>query len=198
MSNRDALRRLSRKFPAPPEIEKILDDLRTQNDMSVAIVSSAIVEAALEKLITSKFKSKSASLAGRIFLNRGPLSDFDSKILVAQAFGILTANLAEELHCIRVIRNTFAHSKVPVTFDHELLDREMKSLRMPRAMRAVGGIKNVENVDEIKLELSNKQWFLLITRIILIMMDEISKHPGSANEALVEALKEDIEKTREP
>ena len=58
MSNREALRRLSRKFPAPPEIEKIMSELYGQSDMSVAIVASAIAEAALEKLITSKLKTK--------------------------------------------------------------------------------------------------------------------------------------------
>jgi hypothetical protein len=131
------LRKLSSIFPAPPEIEKIMAELRGQNDISVAIVASAITEAALEKLIRAKLKSKSAALMGRIFLNRGPLSDFDSKILVAQAFEILTTNLAEELHSIRAIRNTFAHAKIPVTFDHELLYREMQSLKIPASVASI-------------------------------------------------------------
>ena len=185
-SNRDALRRLSRKFPAPPEIEQIMADLRSQNDLSVAIVASAIVEATLEKLITSKLRTKNTNLLGRLFSNRGPLSDFEAKILVAQAFGVLTSNLANELHCIRAIRNTFAHAKVPITFDHELLDREIKALNMPRAMLSTQF--EIDDENTVRLQLSNKHWFLLVIKLILIIMDGVAEHPGTADEALEAAL----------
>jgi len=164
-----------------------MSDLRGQNDLSVAIVASAIVEAALENLITAKLKAKSANLLGRLFSNRGPLSDFEAKILVGHAFGLLTSNLANELHCIRVIRNTFAHAKIPLTFDHELLDREIKALKMPRALSATPVKIDVEN--EVRLQLSNKHWFLLVVKIILIIVDGIAEHPGTADEALEAALR---------
>jgi DNA-binding MltR family transcriptional regulator len=185
MSNREALRKLSRKFPAPPEIDKIMDDLGGEKDISVAIVAAAIAEAALEQLIAGKFKTKNASLRGQIFLNQGPLSDFHSKILIAAAFGIITVNMGEELHSIKAIRNTFAHAKVAISFDHELVGREINSLKMLTAIR------NVETETKHKLELSNKSWFLLITKILLIMFDTISKHAGTADQAVRDALAAD-------
>ncbi|MGA9215747.1 MAG: hypothetical protein WBZ54_10900 [Methylocella sp.] len=178
MSNREALRKLSRKFPAPPEIERIMHDLRSEKDISVAIVASAIAEASLEKLITEKFKTKRSELIGQIFKSGGPLVDFHSKILIANAFQIITSNMAEELHSIKTIRNTFAHAKVPISFDHELITREINSLKMLTA------IKSIEKETERKLELGNKAWFLLITKIILIMFDGLGAHPGTADEAL--------------
>src|SRR5208282_3745283 len=41
-------RKLSRKFPAPPEIEKILDGLRDAADLVEVITASAIAEARRE------------------------------------------------------------------------------------------------------------------------------------------------------
>jgi DNA-binding MltR family transcriptional regulator len=182
MANRDALRKLSRKFPAPPEIETIMDGLRDQNDISTAIVASAIAEASLERLITERFKSKSKSLIGQIFLNRGPLSDFHGKILLAEAFGLITRNMAEELHSIKAIRNAFAHAKIPIDFDNEIIAREIASLRMMPAMRAVDSDKRE------KFKMTNKACFLLTTRILLIIFDGIEKHSGTADEALRDAL----------
>jgi hypothetical protein len=173
-SNRDALRRLSRKFPAPPEIEQIMTDLRGQNDLSVAIVASAIVEAALEKLITTKLKTKNANLLGRLFSARGPLADFEAKILIAQEFGILTSLLASELHCVRAIRNTFAHAKVPITFDHELLDREMKALSTPKILGSLSVKIDDQNAVSLQ-QLSNKHWFLLLIKIILTTMHFLAR-----------------------
>jgi hypothetical protein len=110
------------------------------------------------------------------------LVDFHSKILIAEAFQIITSNMAEELHSIKTIRNTFAHAKVPISFDHELIAREINAIKMLRA------IKNVEKETEHKLELGNKAWFLLITQIMLIMFDGLGAHSGAPNGSLRAAL----------
>jgi hypothetical protein len=129
LANREALRKLSRKIPARPEIEKILDELHDKEDLHIAIVGTAIAEAHLETLITKKLKTKNHQLIARLFLNRGPLSDFDSKITVAEAFGLITPPLAGELHMMKAVRNAFAHAKVPLTFDHELIAREVSEAK---------------------------------------------------------------------
>lgn len=183
MGNREALRKLSRKFPAPPEIDRIMADLRDQKDISVAIVAASIAEASLERLIATRFKCRDKDLLGRIFLNQGPLADFHAKILAAQAFGIITENMAEELHSIKVIRNTFAHAKILIDFDQELVAREIASLKMLTAIKAVD-----DQVSDPRLKLDNKSWFLLVTKILLIIFDGISKRNGTAHEALTEML----------
>jgi len=178
MSNREALRRLSRKYPTPPEIERLLEGLRDSADMLAAITATAILEAALEKLISAKFKAKREALIGQIFLNRGPLSDFHSKILIANAFGIITSRMAEELHSLKAVRNVFAHAKVEISFDHELIKREVDSSGMLNAMRAV------EKTAGSKLDLTNKQWFLLVAKLLLVVIDGLEKHPGTADDAI--------------
>ena len=182
MSNRAALRKLSRKFPTPPEIEKIMDSLREGTDLSIAITATAILEASLERLLKKKFKIKNKRLTSQIFLNRGPLCEFHSKILVANAFGIITSTLAEELHSLRAIRNTFSHAKVPISFNHELIEREVASLKMLIAIKAFGRMGGPQ------FGLDNKNWFLIVTEFILIMFSGFEDHSGSAEEALDEAL----------
>ncbi len=186
MSNRDALRKLSRKFPTPPEIEAIMESLRNETDLAIAITATSIIEASLERLLVSRFSRRNRELIGQIFLNRGPLSDLHSKLLIAEATGIITPNMAQELHSLKAIRNAFAHAKVPLSFDHELVAREVKSLRMLNA------IKSVERETDHKLDLSNKNWFLLTTKILLIMFDTIEHHHGKAEDVLREALGENI------
>src|SRR5690242_1192735 len=104
-SNRDALRRLTRRFPASPEVESTLLALTHDAPTPAAIIGAALADAALEQLMMSRFMSKDSHLIGRIFNNRGPLSDFDSKILIAQAFGYITSRIAHELQCVKAIRN---------------------------------------------------------------------------------------------
>ena len=184
MSNREALRRLSRKFPAPPELQKILDDLKNDNDMSVAIMGAALLEGFLEQVLTQKFTYKSSALLGQAFRNRGPFSDFHGKIIAAEAFGIITPYFAAELHSVKAIRNTFAHSKMPITFGHELITKEIAASRMYQAFQ--GAQKDSAH----KLTLDNKGWFLLFTRFLLILLDGIKKHPSSAGQTALQDMLE--------
>jgi hypothetical protein len=133
MSKRDALRELSRRFPTPSEYKTLMDGLHTQTDMAIALIGGAILEAALEKILEKKLPNCPPVLGGQIFKNRGPLSDFHSKILLAQAMGVISDGLAQRLHSLKTIRNTFAHSKLPVSFDTKEVSEEIESVLIPFA-----------------------------------------------------------------
>jgi DNA-binding MltR family transcriptional regulator len=126
MSKRDALRALSRKFPPPRELEDIFFTLEHDAPRAVAIIVGAIIEGMLERIIISRLKDKEPNLIGRLFKNKGPLSDFDSKLLIAQAFGIIERTKAEDLHRIKSVRNTFAHAPQNITFDTPEILSEIK------------------------------------------------------------------------
>jgi DNA-binding MltR family transcriptional regulator len=168
MANRDALRKLSRRFPAPREIEKITEALRQGTDLHVAIVGSALVEAHLEKLLIHSFDSKSSELIGQIFQNRGPLSDFNSKIMIAHAYGVVVPATAAELHSIRAIRNTFAHSKVEVTFANEHVAREVETLH---TLKLISKELPKENWDKT----DSKSKFVTSVRIMLVVLDSLTE-----------------------
>lgn len=184
MTNRNALRRLSRKLPPPPEVQRIMASLRTGTDLTVAITGTAVLEATLEQLLIEKFYSSRAELVGQIFNTRGPLSDFNGKILVAEAFGIVTRIMAQELHSVRAIRNTFAHAKLPLSFDHELIEKEVRSLKM------INAIQDRAEEEVHWFDVDNKGRFLLAAQILLSMFEEIKNNSGTANEILKRALSE--------
>jgi len=181
-SNREALRRLSRKLPSTSEVDKIMDELAGQGDLAVAITAPAMVEAFLERLLMSRFKNSSPELLGKLFQNRGPLSEFHSKVLVAQAFGVITGPMAEEMHSLKIVRNTFAHSKVPLTFENPLIQREVLDLRL-----SLPGVFSRETDIALSGEAARK-YFLLAVRILLIILEGVEEFDGPAEEALASFL----------
>jgi hypothetical protein len=76
--------------PTPPEIEKTMKILEGKNDIHVAIIAVSIIESTLEKLLISRLSNRDKPFVDSLFQNRGPMSDFNSKILIAEAFGLLT------------------------------------------------------------------------------------------------------------
>jgi len=128
-----------------------------------------------------------ADFTNRLFENRGPLSDFNSKILVAEAFGLLTRPLANELHVLRAIRNTFAHAKMSLSFDLEPIVSELRKLKL---LTSIGGGKIPGPIKEsLAAQLAPQSAFLLVVRVLLIIIDEVTKKKSAANKVLERALK---------
>jgi DNA-binding MltR family transcriptional regulator len=185
-----ALRELSRHLPSRPEIKKIIDSLSDKDDLHIAIIAVSIVEAHLQKLIVSRLHRADADFINRLFDNRGPLSDFNSKILVAEAFGLLTRPLAEELHVLRAIRNTFAHAKMPLSFDLEPVESEIRKLKL---LTSIGGGKIPGPIrGSLAAPLAPQSAFLLVVSILLIIIDEITKKKSSANKVIDRALRKKV------
>ena len=179
---KNALRELSKYLPNRPEINKIMNTLLDKDDLHTAIIAVSIIEAHLQKLIVSRLHRSDADFTNRLFENRGPLSDFNSKILVAEAFGLLTRPLADELNVLRAIRNTFAHAKMPLTFDLNPVESEIRKLKL---LTSIGGGKIPGPIKgSFAAQLAPKSVFLLVARILLIIIDEVTKKRSSANKVL--------------
>jgi DNA-binding MltR family transcriptional regulator len=119
---------------------------------------------------------KNEGMAEHLFSNRGPLSDFQGKILVAHAFRIIDDNFAEELHSLRAIRNTFAHSKIPVSFDTELIKRELQTIVSANLLRQ----KALET--PIIKTWKNKHHFLFAIKVFLTFIGEAMERGGDFEE----------------
>jgi DNA-binding MltR family transcriptional regulator len=184
---KNALRELSRQIPSPPEIKKIISNLLDRDDLNIAITAVSIVEAHLEKLIVSRLHRSDKDFTNRLFENRGPLSDLNSKILIAEAFGLLTRPLADELHVIRAIRNAFAHAKMTLTFDMQPVESEVRKLRL---LTSMGGGKIPGPIKEsLAAQFTPQSAFLLVVSILLIIIDEITKKRSTADKVLMRALR---------
>jgi hypothetical protein len=75
----------------------------------IAMALAARLDHALEVALLSKMRPLSNSMKRRIFEDRGPLSDFASKIDVAYSLSIFDDKIHSDLGILRKIRNIFAH-----------------------------------------------------------------------------------------
>lgn len=190
MSNRAALRKLTREFPEPQQVKDILISLNSGSDQSVAIVGAALLESTLERMIIHQLKVSDAKLVEQLFDNRGPLSDFSSKILIAVAFGIISKQDGAHLHTIRHLRNAFAHSRVPLSFSTPEIRREVESLL--KFLEEMKGVYDAMvraappewNLTEFDLNIPPKSAFRLIIQLLIIVLN--GKHRAAGGTSLYE------------
>jgi hypothetical protein len=176
MSTKDPLKKLMRRFPAPAELEQQLAALSQGDDRTIAIVGASILEAILERFIQRRLSFCDATLAGQLFYNRGPLSDFHGKIIVAQACGYINEPMAKELLLVKSVRNAFAHAVVGISFDTPEVYQKVEQSIMLRAMHSA-----VEPDSDRRLA-EGARGFALIVRLLAIMID--SDHQKAGGEPL--------------
>jgi hypothetical protein len=88
------------------------------SDRGRAIMLSTITENALYAYLKTKLRGElTAGDRKRLFGFDGLLGSFGGRTSIAYAFGFITPALKHELDHIRVIRNGFAHSTTPITFE---------------------------------------------------------------------------------
>jgi hypothetical protein len=112
-----ALRALSRK----PEFQgnewsEHVEDYRSGEDRTVAVIGGASTESALRARILEKMVPLNNTQFNELFLGNGPLSTFSSKIKVAFALGIIDHEIARNAEIIKEIRNAFSHTQHHIEF----------------------------------------------------------------------------------
>jgi hypothetical protein len=111
-----ALHRLSRRKPTSTEQRQIFEEIREASDRAVAILAATFVEDALEyALIDRSLKHLDERTHNRLF-ERGPLQNFDAKILLTSALGLTGPRITANLFKLKSIRNVFAHARINVSF----------------------------------------------------------------------------------
>lgn len=116
-AKKDLKKLMSGKLPEPSELRAQFEAMDDDTDRAIGVVSVAIIEAILQRLLEVRLKGQSPEVRNGLFLNRGPLSDFHGKILVAVGFDVASAGIGDELMNIKAIRNAFAHSTMNIGFD---------------------------------------------------------------------------------
>lgn len=93
-------------------------------DRHVILSGTAMLENMLENAILKHFRSDMEEKERkRIFVgnedNFGVLSTFNSRIVLARAMGVISDQVADDLHTIQAIRNHFAHAPLAFRFDEK-------------------------------------------------------------------------------
>jgi DNA-binding MltR family transcriptional regulator len=99
------------------EFEATITELAQNTDAGHALVTCAIINNWLEKLLITKMNPISNAVAKRIFGNYGALYELAPKADVAFAFGLIAQDILADLRILKDIRNDFAHTEHLIHFD---------------------------------------------------------------------------------
>jgi hypothetical protein len=111
---------------------RVLQSRHVASDYPVAIMGAAIVERALETAILASFVPLTPDQHKRLFSfpANGPLADFDARIRVARALGLLGPKIESDLDIIRNVRNAFAHCPSLLGFDQDEIVEACRHLKV--------------------------------------------------------------------
>jgi hypothetical protein len=84
----------------------------------VGVIHSTIVENALRAYLSRHMRSNlNSSERKRLFGSEGIMASFSAKIITAYALGDIGPVTRSDLDLVRFMRNEFAHSRKPMTFE---------------------------------------------------------------------------------
>lgn len=99
------------------------------SDRVAAISCAALLDDTLGAAIAARFIKMGKDWEDRIFIDHNaPLGTFASKIVVGYAMGLFGPLTRANLDRIRSIRNDFAHSAAPVSFDAPVISNKCNQL----------------------------------------------------------------------
>tara|TARA_R110000796_G_scaffold68403_2_gene156655 strand:- start:49 stop:609 length:561 start_codon:yes stop_codon:yes gene_type:complete len=112
------LKRFAARFPETEQFLGVLiDAISDPNDRAAVVTSVALLEGAIQRLLVSRLVVSNEATVSDLFGPGGPLRDFSSKIKVAYAIGLVGPKTRGDLDVIREVRNAFAHTMFPVSFE---------------------------------------------------------------------------------
>lgn len=133
---------LSRQVPSKTEIDANWNEMVHGSDRASALVASSLVEDALGRLLYRSMPHLSKTDINRMFFEtNAPFWNFSSKIEIAYGMQLIKKTDHTELGCIRRVRNAFAHTIKPITFEHALINAEC--IKLPDREHSDDDIKNL-------------------------------------------------------
>lgn len=104
--------------PAVDLAERI-SELSKNAQAGVALVTAAVLDEWLQKLLLTAMRDISSTVADRIFGSFRPLYELAPKADIAFALSLIDDETLAILRIIRDIRNVFAHTRVVINFDSD-------------------------------------------------------------------------------
>jgi len=107
----------------------------TSSDRIAAISCAAILEDTLGTSISCRLIEMGADWEDRVFRDRNaPLGDFQSRIILAYAMGLIGPSARADLDLIRSVRNDFAHLGAPLTFNDPDISEKCNKISQRRSI----------------------------------------------------------------
>lgn len=116
------------EFSIDAELAAIVGEIREQTDRGAAILAASILSTYLERAILTKLTPTSNRRREKLFRGFGPLSNLSARIEIAYSLGLFDEPTYNRLNAIKEIRNEFAHSIEPMTFETDAIKKLSKKL----------------------------------------------------------------------
>jgi hypothetical protein len=114
------------------DIRPMEEEFYGESDRACAILLSGMVESALEGALRSVLRPDlSSDLAKRLFEGDGVISTFSAKINLGFALAVFGAKSKHDLELIKLMRNAFAHCRLPLKFETPEVSEVCEHLRIP-------------------------------------------------------------------
>jgi len=118
-------------------------DWPVEEHRSIALVTAAILDQALQGAILSRFPGLKAGNEAYLFhSDAAPLRDLDAKIRVAFALGLIGEGARSDLSLLRQIRDTFAHSRLDISFNTPEIAEACTHFTLPKRKPNFVSIEN--------------------------------------------------------
>ena len=128
-----SLRRLLSEPLSFRDLQALGKEIDEGSDRSVAIISAARLQNALEQLILTALPCKGGTSREELYSRDGPLSSFYAATILAAALDLIDEQTKRQLNIVRNIRNAFAHAAKPIGFRTPEVLVECHKLIVPTA-----------------------------------------------------------------
>lgn len=172
------LRDLSRAKPTNEDYAKWRDTIFDLHPMVCAIWGASLIEHELEDIIRQRLKRNDDATWSKLTERGAPISSFSGKIDLAYAMGIFDETTKANLHTVREIRNTFAHTKRVLDFEDALIVSALSKIREPNRpgyKRTIRVAKSASTQSGLRM-----QSFAVICLVLNTQMLEIATKTATA------------------
>jgi hypothetical protein len=122
--------------PAFDEVIAMKRSLADESERGSALVALAFIEDSLSHAIRARLPGSDASVSS---LFTGPLRSLKPKLALALALDVITLQLATEIRLLAEIRNRFAHTRKPLSFEEPSVATLCGSLLPASISQTLGG-----------------------------------------------------------
>lgn len=120
------------------------NQIEKESDRATVIITVSMIDQALEAALRGRFVQLSTSEDPLFDSAYAPLGNFSAKIDLAYRIGLLPPNYAKGLHIIRRIRNEFAHSVSPGSFDEPAIRNRILELNKALGVAAAATARGLK------------------------------------------------------
>jgi hypothetical protein len=133
-----AFKELTKARPTIDDVKPMEQEFYEGSDRSCGVLFGSWVDSALESAIKSVLRSDlSSTLSKRLFDHEGIAGSFGARINLAYALAIFGQKTNHDLGLIRMIRNEFAHCRLPIQFELSAVRSVCDHLQIPDTDQAV-------------------------------------------------------------